>query len=96
MLSFTLLKKGKTIGEIAIERTLTAATIEGHLAYFVGIGEIEINTLVTKEKQQYIKDAATIHGQQQHKVIIENILAGISYGEVKFVLAHINMLTAIK
>ena len=96
MVSFTSFKEGKTVAEIAIERTLTSATIEGHLAYFVGIGEIEIDALVTKEKQQFIKDAAAIHGQLQHKVIIENIPEGISYGEVKIVLAHINMPTAIK
>lgn len=35
MLSFELLKSGKTIDEIAAERGFVRATIEGHLAHFV-------------------------------------------------------------
>jgi hypothetical protein len=85
--SFLLYKEGKTIAEIATERNLAISTIEGHLSYFVGIGEIDVSDLVSVEKQQSIKNAVAQHGYEVHKTIMENIPAGISYGEVKIVLA---------
>ena len=92
--SFILFKAGKTIAEIATERTFAIATIEGHLAYFVGIGEIDVDHLVSQEKQRAIKNAVAIHGHEVHKTIIENIPTGISYGEVRIVLASIKKVAA--
>jgi len=87
--SFILFKEGKTIAEIATKRSLAKGTIEGHLSYFVGLGEIEINNLVSAEKQLSIKEAVAKYGYEVHKTIMENIPAGISYGEVKIVLANL-------
>ena len=92
--SFGLYKEGKTVAEIATERNLAVPTIEGHLSYFVGIGEIDINSLVSAEKQLSIKDAVAKHGYEVHKTIMENIPAGISYGEVKIVLATLKKVTS--
>jgi PIF1-like helicase/Helix-turn-helix domain/HRDC domain/Helicase len=85
--SFELYKAGKGITEIARERNYTTTTIEGHLAYFVGSGEIEIDKVVSKEKQVLIKDAVTQHGTLNLKTLIENLPTGISYGEIRMVLA---------
>jgi len=85
--SFILYKEGKTIPEIATERNLAVGTIEGHLSYFVGLGQVDIDDIVDVEKQQSIKEAVEKHGYEVHKTIMENIPAGISYGEVKIVLA---------
>ncbi len=93
--SFILFKEGKTIHQIAIKRNLTIGTIEGHLSYFVGIGEIDINDLVSAEKQNSIKDAVTKYGYEVHKTIMENITDGISYGEVKIVLATLKKMTSL-
>ena len=87
--TFLLFKEKKSIAEIATERNLVAGTIEGHLAYFVGIGEIDVNELVSTEKQIFIKEAIAKHGEEIHKTIMENIPKGISYGEVKIVLASL-------
>jgi uncharacterized protein YpbB len=88
-ISFLLFKNKKSVAEIATERNLVAGTIEGHLAYFVGIGELDINELVSAEKQIFIKAAIAKHGHEVHKTIMENIPAGISYGEVKIVLSSL-------
>ncbi len=48
-ISYDLFKEGKTISQIADERSLSINTIEGHLAYYLGTGEIQINRLVSKE-----------------------------------------------
>ena len=95
MASFILYKEGKTIAEIAAERNLAIGTIEGHLSYFVGIGEIDVDNLVAIEKQQSIKNTLEKYGSEVHKTIMENIPAGISYGEVKIVLATLKKTAAV-
>ncbi len=84
--SLTLYKKGKKITEIAKERNLSVATVEGHLAHFIGTGELDISGFVSKEKQQQIKDVISRFGIESHKVLIENLPAGFSYCEVKMVI----------
>ena len=86
-LSFNLFKGGKSVTEIAKERNFTISTIEGHLAWFVGNGEIDINELVPLQKQQLIKEAVKIHGSLSHKTLIDNLPGDISYGEIRLVLA---------
>ncbi len=87
--SFNLYKEGKDIAAIAKERGLSISTIEGHLAYFVGRGEIDINGLVSKEKQQLVKGVVSKYGPLSQKTLITNLPNGISYGEVRMVLASI-------
>jgi hypothetical protein len=86
ILSFNLFKEGKSVAEIAKERNFAINTIEGHLAWFVGNGEININSLVPTQKQILIKEAAKIHGSLSLKTLIDN-LPGISYGEIRLVMA---------
>ncbi|MEL7587973.1 MAG: helix-turn-helix domain-containing protein [Prolixibacteraceae bacterium] len=49
-LSYALFKTGKTVRDIALERELSPATIEGHLAYFAGTGELPLNRIIDPEK----------------------------------------------
>ena len=62
-LSLEMFKQGKTIEEIAKERSLTTSTIGGHLARFVASGEIDILKIISPEKLQvavdYFKTAGT-------------------------------------
>jgi hypothetical protein len=87
LVSFELYKSGKTIGEISLERSFTKATIEGHLAHYIAEGEINIDDVVSKQKQQLIKDAVAIHGSLSHKTLIDNLPKDIGYGEIRMVLA---------
>jgi hypothetical protein len=88
--SFLLYKSGKNSSAIAKERNLSISTIESHLAFFVGTGEIDINNLVTKEKQKLINDAASKHGISSHKTLIDNLPKDIGYGELRMVIAAVN------
>ena len=88
--SFLLFKEGKTVAEISVERALTVGTIEHHLAQFVATGEVDINKLVSVENQKIIQIAIDKYGDEVHKTIMQNIPPGITYGQVKIVLAHIN------
>ncbi len=47
--SYELFQSGKTIAEIAAERNFVVSTIEGHLAHFVEIGELEISQVFLPE-----------------------------------------------
>lgn len=57
------------------------------MAYFIGVGEININDLVSKEKQKLVKDVIDKYGSLSLKTLIDNLPVGISYGEVRMVLA---------
>ncbi len=87
LVSFELYKSGKTIDEICTERNFVKTTIEGHLAHYIAEGQINIDDLVSKQKQQLIKDAVAIHGSLSHKTLIDNLPKDIGYGEIKMVLA---------
>ncbi len=86
-LSFNLFKEGKSIAEIAKERNFAIGTIEGHLAYYVSNGDIDINKLVSLEKQLLIKAAARLHGSTSHKILKDNLPEAITYSEIKMVVA---------
>ena len=50
-LTLELYKSGKSIDEIAVERGLASATIASHLARFVDMGILNINTFISEEKR---------------------------------------------
>ncbi|TKG90442.1 helicase [Puteibacter caeruleilacunae] len=47
--TFEMFKQGLNINDIAKERELAKATIEGHLAYFVGTGDLDVSLFVDKD-----------------------------------------------
>jgi len=87
ILSFNLYKEGKSIAEIAEERKMAIATIEGHLASFIASKQINIDDFVSKENQSLIKEAIQIHGISGTKNLKENLPENISYGEIRMVIA---------
>jgi hypothetical protein len=87
--SFRLYKEGKQIEEIAKERGFTRQTIEGHLAYYVSTGEININDLISKEKILLIEPVAKTFVGESITPIKEKLGHEISFGEIKLVLAWI-------
>jgi ATP-dependent DNA helicase RecQ len=87
MISFNLFKEGKSVPEIAKERNMAISTIEGHLASFVANGEIDINKMVSEEKQLLIKEAAKIYGRESFKTLKDNLPENITYGEIRMVMA---------
>ena len=86
-ISFNLFKEGKSVPEIAKERNMAISTIEGHLASFIANGEIDINKMVSKEKQLLITEAAKIHGRESFKTLKDNLPENITYGEIRMVMA---------
>lgn len=85
--SFRLYKEGKGVEEIAKERNLTQQTIEGHLAHYVSIGEIDISELVSREKVLLIEPIAKTFSGKSLTPIKEKLGREISFGEIKLVIA---------
>lgn len=85
-ISYELFLQGKGIQEIADARGLVKGTIEGHLAHFVGLGELNINEIVPREKIVLIRQAAEEKGRESLSLIKEHLGDDCSYGEIRLVL----------
>jgi ATP-dependent DNA helicase RecQ len=64
-------------------------SIETHLSYYVGTGELDIDTMVAPDKQELIKEAAARFGRLSLKLLKDNLPEEISYTDIKMVLAHL-------
>jgi len=87
-ISFDLFNEGKSIEMIVEERGRTRATIERHLCFFIKSGELDVNRLLSSEKQQKITKVLETVQTTKLKELKEALGEGISYGEIKIMLAH--------
>jgi DNA-binding CsgD family transcriptional regulator len=86
--TYQLFKKGKAIAAIAAERNLAVSTLESHLSHYVLTGALNINELLSKEKLIKIESALHEYKPENGVTVIKQKLGdGISYGEIKWVLA---------
>lgn len=92
LISFTLFREGKTIPKIAEERNLHATTIEAHLAYFVGTGELPITEFMPQEKADLI--TGHFNGSEDLRLgPVKEILGDeVSWSDLRFVVNHIRFL----
>ena len=88
-ISYDLFKEGKPISQIAEERNLSITTIEGHLAYYVGTGEIPINKFVSQE----ITDLIASHFEGSDDLFLGPAKATlgdkVSWSDIRFVINHL-------
>lgn len=87
-ISLNMFNSGLTIGEIAGKRGLVMSTIEGHLAFFVARGELDIKMLLSPEKQEIINKKFNEIGEESLGEIKRSPGDDYSYGEIKIMLAH--------
>lgn len=88
-MSFEMFKKGQSIPEIASERNLAASTIEGHLAHFVGLGDLELGKVVEPERAKVIIAGIKKGQTKQINEIRAAIGESYRYSEIRFVLKHL-------
>jgi hypothetical protein len=87
--SFEMFKSGKAIIEIASERGFAVSTIEGHLAHFVGTGEIRLDQVVEPKKSRAILDYIEKHKTRNMNQIRASLGSEFSYSEIRFVLKYL-------
>ncbi|MBA2423305.1 MAG: helix-turn-helix domain-containing protein, partial [Chitinophagales bacterium] len=88
--SFELFQSGKSISEIAQIRNFSEGTIAAHLVHFIKSGEIDVYRLVSEEKFHLIQNAletVTAPGLSAVKILLGD---GVSYSEIRFVIAAID------
>ena len=88
-ISLEFFKSGKTISEIAALRNLTFSTIEGHLSYFIGTGELSIDVFLSPEKILRISDFFRINNTRELTSAKTHFGDYVSYGELHMVLRHL-------
>ncbi len=90
--SLQLFKAGKSIPEIMEIRNLGISTIESHLAYFVGTGEVAVAELVVPEKISAIEEVIKQYGSAALAPLKAALGEGFSYGEIRAVVEWVKWL----
>lgn len=97
VVSYELFKSGQSIDAIAKERGFVASTIEAHLSYYVGTGELGLERLVDPKKAAVISDwylKNPMLGSGPAKAALGD---NVSFSELRFVwiyLLHTKQITA--
>lgn len=84
--SYELYRAGKNIDEIAAERGFVRTTIEGHLAHFVGTGDLDILDLLDAEDVARIRAFFLEHDTRLSSAAKAHFGELYSYGQIKMVL----------
>jgi len=86
-ISFELFKSGLSIKEIATERSLTAGTIENHLANYITSGDIDVLELISLKRYKVIRNQVEAAGQVKGLTALkEKVDGSVTYMELKMVL----------
>ena len=85
--TFNLFKTGKSIEEIAKERSLTPATIQGHLIPYMQKGEIKLNEVIDEEKAKTILQKLQLAGKEASLKAIKLLCpADITYTDILLIM----------
>ena len=91
-ISLELFKEGKTINEIADSRNMAISTIQSHLAYFIGTGELKLQQFLEKQTIKIITDFFHSNPEASLSTAKTSLDDSIGYGEIKFVREHLNFI----
>jgi Helix-turn-helix domain/HRDC domain len=89
LLTLELFNQGLTVAQISERRGFACTTIESHLAQCLEMGEITVDRLISSEKQHSLEEIVHSRRQQKLSEIKEVVGDAYSYGEIKYVLAHL-------
>ena len=88
--SYLMYENGKTIEEIAQLRSMTAGTIEGHLAHYVATGKLDVKEFVSEEKIKHIIEASQKMDSTLYGALKQVLGDEYTYSEIKFAMAELN------
>jgi hypothetical protein len=81
-------RAGKSVDEIAAERRLARGTIEGHLSHFIGLGELDIYSVLDRETVADIQEFLQAQPEASAAEAKSHFGDKYSYGEWKMVIRH--------
>ena len=86
--TFKMFREGKSIKEIAAERSLTVGTVENHLAHFVETGEMDVKEVVSTQHQKIIRGIIKSFNKAYSLSEVKSLLPNdYTYAEIKLVIA---------
>jgi hypothetical protein len=86
--SLRLYREGRSAEEIAASRQMSLQTIEGHLAYYVSTGELDIGEFVDPVTVSKITKEINSSGETKLSPVKAALGDEISWSDIKFVLKH--------
>ena len=87
--SFELCRAGKSVDEIAAERHLARSTIEGHLSHFIGLGELDIYSVLDRETVADIQQFFLATPEASAAEAKSHFGEKYSYGELSMVIRYV-------
>lgn len=91
-ISYDLFNEGKSVLQIAEHRKLSVATIEGHLAHYVGTGEIPVTRFVSEENTALIAPHFQNSEELRLGPVKETLGDKVSWSDLRFVMNHVKYL----
>lgn len=90
--SMALFRSGMSVAEIARERNFVATTIEGHLAHYVGTGELPVEDFVSKDKLGLIMEYLSAHPTNSIMTAKTALGDAVTFADLRFVMKHLEHL----
>jgi hypothetical protein len=87
--SLELFRAGKSVDEIAAERRLARSTIEGHLSHFIGLGELDIYSVLDRETVAEIQQFLQAQPEAAAAEAKSHFGEKYSYGVLTMVIRHV-------
>jgi hypothetical protein len=88
-LTFEMWQAGKSIQEIARARSLSEATIAGHLAFYVGLQQLDIHDLLSAEKLAEIERFSMANPEASLGDAKTHFGSKYDYGELRLAFSHL-------
>ena len=86
--SLRLYKEGKTIEDIAKERSMAVSTIEGHLASFIPSGEVKIDDFLNENELTEIKKVMDKFDNLQLSPLKSELGDKFTYGQLRMAMSY--------
>jgi uncharacterized protein YpbB len=83
-----MFREGKSVREIAADRSLTVGTIEGHLQPYVAKGMIDVFRLMDPVKVERVLETAKELDTTALFPLKDRLGEEVTYSELRFVMAH--------
>ena len=88
--SLALFRHGHCIEQIAALRKLNPSTVEGHLAFYVAQGKIDLGEVMDAGRVPAIREAIEQFGDKTLTPIKNFLGDDYSYSEIRYVIAHMD------
>ncbi len=89
-ISLRMFEEGKDVDQIAKERGLSVSTVEGHIAHFIGLGELDAGEFLNRRQIEEILSKADAIGSTRFPDLKHALENKYSYGQLKMALASRN------